>query len=157
MALYRFPPNFQNCRLENHALLRSGLPYRPYSVRFINCSIIVHDFWTKCFFSRYSETKESSTNNGTRKVIIDADPGGDDAVALLLALASKELEVVAVTCAFGNTNERNVEINVLKTLAIANRSDVCSHFFVLIFEIHLLKILFFDGRYQYMVERRNLS
>jgi len=37
-----------------------------------------------------------------KKVIIDCDPGIDDAVALLLALGSAELEIVAITAAGGN-------------------------------------------------------
>jgi purine nucleosidase len=37
-----------------------------------------------------------------RKIIIDTDPGQDDAVALLLALASPELEVLGVTAVAGN-------------------------------------------------------
>ncbi|MBM3695249.1 MAG: nucleoside hydrolase, partial [Actinobacteria bacterium] len=37
-----------------------------------------------------------------RAIVIDTDPGQDDAVALLLALASPELEVVGVTAVAGN-------------------------------------------------------
>ncbi|MBS1303569.1 nucleoside hydrolase [Loktanella sp. SALINAS62] len=37
-----------------------------------------------------------------RKIIIDTDPGQDDAVAILLALASPELEVLGLTCVAGN-------------------------------------------------------
>ncbi len=37
-----------------------------------------------------------------RKIIIDTDPGQDDAVAILLALASPELELLGVTCVAGN-------------------------------------------------------
>ena len=37
-----------------------------------------------------------------RKIIIDTDPGQDDAVAILLALASPELEVLGITCVAGN-------------------------------------------------------
>ena len=37
-----------------------------------------------------------------RKIIIDTDPGQDDAVAILLAFASPELEVVAITTVAGN-------------------------------------------------------
>ncbi|NAZ35998.1 nucleoside hydrolase [Rubellimicrobium sp. CFH 75288] len=39
---------------------------------------------------------------GPRKIIIDTDPGQDDAVAILLALASPELEVLAITAVAGN-------------------------------------------------------
>lgn len=58
------------------------------------------------------------------KVIIDTDPGSDDAVALLLALSAKEIEVVAITYTYGNTKKAQVETNVLKVLTIANRHDV---------------------------------
>ena len=39
---------------------------------------------------------------GTRKILIDTDPGVDDAVAILMALASPELDVVGLTPIFGN-------------------------------------------------------
>ena len=46
-----------------------------------------------------------------RKIIIDTDPGQDDAVAILLALASEELDVLALTAVAGNVplplTERN--------------------------------------------------
>jgi inosine-uridine nucleoside N-ribohydrolase len=50
-----------------------------------------------------------------RKIIIDTDPGQDDAVAILLALASpEELEVLGITCVAGNVplplTERNARI-----------------------------------------------
>lgn len=37
-----------------------------------------------------------------RKIIIDTDPGQDDAVAILLALASPELDLLGITCVAGN-------------------------------------------------------
>ncbi len=38
-----------------------------------------------------------------RKIIIDTDPGQDDAVAILLALASpQEIEFLGITCVAGN-------------------------------------------------------
>ncbi len=38
-----------------------------------------------------------------RKIIIDTDPGQDDAVAILLALASpQEIEILGITCVAGN-------------------------------------------------------
>ena len=41
------------------------------------------------------------TDRITRKVIIDTDPSADDAVALMLAMASPELEILGMTAAFG--------------------------------------------------------
>ncbi|XP_016843549.1 pyrimidine-specific ribonucleoside hydrolase RihA isoform X2 [Nasonia vitripennis] len=60
----------------------------------------------------------------SRLVVIDTDAGGDDAVAILLALAVDEVQVVAITCSYGNTDEDKVETNVLKILTVAGRSDI---------------------------------
>lgn len=64
-----------------------------------------------------------------RKIIIDTDAGADDALAILLALRyealhPKEFKVLAITCVYGNAHLENVSENVLKTLTVANRSDV---------------------------------
>ncbi|PPQ26657.1 cysteine hydrolase [Rhodopila globiformis] len=53
-------------------------------------------------------------------VIIDCDPGTDDAVALLLALASPELSVLAVTVVGGNVGLRQTLPNALALVALAN-------------------------------------
>ncbi|KAG7090896.1 hypothetical protein E1B28_009975 [Marasmius oreades] len=47
-------------------------------------------------------------------VIIDTDPGVDDIVALLLALASPEIEILAIIVSFGNTDLESSFLNVLK-------------------------------------------
>ncbi|MEM1525200.1 MAG: nucleoside hydrolase [Nitrososphaerales archaeon] len=52
------------------------------------------------------------------KVILDMDPGVDDALALILALNSKELEVLAVTIVAGNTSLSNATINALRVLEL---------------------------------------
>lgn len=57
-------------------------------------------------------------------VLIDCDPGHDDAMALLLALASPELEVLGVTTVHGNTTLANTTANALRVLELAGRSDV---------------------------------
>ncbi len=57
-------------------------------------------------------------------VIIDCDPGHDDAMALLLALASPELELVAVTTVAGNASLENVTANAIKVLDVAGRQDI---------------------------------
>ena len=59
-----------------------------------------------------------------RKVIIDCDPGIDDALAILLALNSDELEVLGLTITSGNVPARMGAKNALKTLQIANRLDI---------------------------------
>ena len=51
-----------------------------------------------------------------RKVLIDCDTGMDDAVALLLALRSIEMEVVGITCVNGNVSLDHVTENTLKVV-----------------------------------------
>jgi inosine-uridine nucleoside N-ribohydrolase len=59
-----------------------------------------------------------------RKLIIDCDPGTDDAQAILMALADKDTEVVAITVVVGNTSVDNATRNVLRLLKYFNFTDV---------------------------------
>lgn len=59
-----------------------------------------------------------------RKIIIDTDPGQDDAVAILLALGSPELDVVGITAVAGNVPLRLTEKNALKICELAGRPDI---------------------------------
>lgn len=63
-----------------------------------------------------------------RKIIIDTDPGQDDAVAILLALASpRELEVVAITTVAGNVPLALTTRNALIMCELAGRTDIPVH------------------------------
>jgi inosine-uridine nucleoside N-ribohydrolase len=57
-------------------------------------------------------------------LLIDCDPGQDDAIALLLALASPELDVLGVTTVAGNQTVEKTTQNALKVLELAGRTDV---------------------------------
>lgn len=57
-------------------------------------------------------------------VIIDCDPGHDDAMAILWALAAPELEVLAVTTVAGNQTIEKVTNNAIKVLTKAGRFDI---------------------------------
>jgi inosine-uridine nucleoside N-ribohydrolase len=59
-----------------------------------------------------------------RRVIIDTDPGTDDAMAILLALNSPELKVEAFTVVPGNVDGKQGLENALKLLSLAGRCDV---------------------------------
>lgn len=52
-----------------------------------------------------------------RKVILDVDTGSDDAIAIMLALQSPELEVVAICTCWGNTSLEYTTLNTLRLLA----------------------------------------
>lgn len=59
-----------------------------------------------------------------RKVIIDCDPGIDDALAIILALKSKEIEVVGITTISGNVESLQGAKNALKVLKLLGRLDI---------------------------------
>jgi len=59
-----------------------------------------------------------------QRVIIDTDPGVDDAFAILLALNSPELKVDALTVVPGNVDGKQGLENALKIVSLANRCDV---------------------------------
>ena len=60
-----------------------------------------------------------------RRIIIDTDPGQDDAVAILLALASpQELDVIGITTGAGNVPLDLTTRNSLMLIELAGRTDV---------------------------------
>ncbi len=68
------------------------------------------------------------TNPSTpRAIIIDTDPGQDDAIAILLALASPELEVLGITVVAGNVPLALTEKNARKICELAGRPDIPVH------------------------------
>jgi pyrimidine-specific ribonucleoside hydrolase len=60
----------------------------------------------------------------TTPIVIDTDPGVDDAVAIMLALASPEVELKAVTSVFGNVALDATTANAGRLLAFCDRADV---------------------------------
>ena len=57
-------------------------------------------------------------------IILDCDPGHDDAIALLLALASPEVELLAVTTVHGNQTLDKTTANALRVLDLVGRDDI---------------------------------
>jgi len=63
--------------------------------------------------------------NGMRqKIILDCDPGHDDAIALLLAAHHPMLELLAITTVAGNQSIEKTTLNALKVCSLANIRDV---------------------------------
>jgi inosine-uridine nucleoside N-ribohydrolase len=58
------------------------------------------------------------------RVILDCDPGHDDAVAILLALANPAIDLVAITTVAGNQTLARTTENARRVLALAGRTDV---------------------------------
>jgi inosine-uridine nucleoside N-ribohydrolase len=57
-------------------------------------------------------------------VVLDCDPGHDDAIALLLALASPEVDLLGVTTTYGNQTLEKTTANALRVLELVGRGDV---------------------------------
>jgi inosine-uridine nucleoside N-ribohydrolase len=62
--------------------------------------------------------------SAAKKIIIDTDPGTDDALALMLALNSPELDVRAITVVPGNVTATIGLENALRMVSLANRCDI---------------------------------
>jgi purine nucleosidase len=59
-----------------------------------------------------------------QKIIIDTDPGQDDAVAILIALASPELDVLGITAVAGNVPLKLTEKNARKVCELAGKPEI---------------------------------
>ncbi len=59
-----------------------------------------------------------------KKIILDCDPGHDDAVAIMLAAASKEIDILGITCVGGNSTLENTKLNTLKICTLIDRTDI---------------------------------
>ncbi|TQD70208.1 hypothetical protein C1H46_044260 [Malus baccata] len=59
-----------------------------------------------------------------KKIIIDTDPGIDDAMAIFVALQSPEVQVIGITTIFGNVYTTLATRNALHLLEVAGRTDI---------------------------------
>jgi inosine-uridine nucleoside N-ribohydrolase len=66
----------------------------------------------------------ASPNGTPRRIILDTDPGVDDAMAIFLALRSPELKVEAITAVSGNVPLELTLPNALRLVEIAGRTDI---------------------------------
>lgn len=57
-------------------------------------------------------------------IIIDCDPGHDDAIAIMLALASPELDVLGITTVAGNTTLDKTTLNALRVVELCDRPEI---------------------------------
>lgn len=79
-------------------------------------------------FAFGAQTRETAADrpaaNSPAHVIIDTDPGVDDALALLLAMRSPELKIEAITPVAGNVPLELTLPNALRLVEIAGRADI---------------------------------
>ena len=60
----------------------------------------------------------------TKKIILDCDPGHDDALAMMLAVASPKIELLAVTTSAGNQTPDKTLNNAMRMLKLLGREDI---------------------------------
>lgn len=65
-----------------------------------------------------------TTNNTPRRILIDTDPGVDDAMAILFAFNSPQVVVEGLTTVFGNGGTETTTANALRLVEMAGRPDV---------------------------------
>ena len=63
-------------------------------------------------------------HEGNRKIIIDTDTAGDDAVAMLIAAEDSGIDILGITVAAGNVSIEQAVDNALMTMEVANRKDI---------------------------------
>ncbi len=81
-------------------------------------------FFAAILLACFVTTLTIPASSTTRKIILDTDPGSDDAMALMLALNSPELDVRAVTVVPGNVTAKQGLENALRMMSLANRCDI---------------------------------
>ena len=59
-----------------------------------------------------------------KKIILDCDPGHDDAVAIMLAAASDKIEILGITCVAGNATLENTKLNALKICSLIGKTNI---------------------------------
>ncbi|NVN37758.1 nucleoside hydrolase [Komagataeibacter swingsii] len=62
-----------------------------------------------------------------QKIIIDTDPGQDDAIAIMMAMASPDLEILGLSTVAGNVPVSQTAMNACKILELAGRPDIPVH------------------------------
>lgn len=59
-----------------------------------------------------------------KKIILDCDPGHDDAVAIMLAAAHDDIEILGITCVAGNATLQNTRLNALKVCSLIGKTEI---------------------------------
>lgn len=66
----------------------------------------------------------ATPNVVARKVLLDCDPGHDDAIAIMLAVADPSIDLIAVTTVAGNVTLEHTTSNALRVLDLIGRADI---------------------------------
>ena len=73
---------------------------------------------------------EAEKKDKVRKVIIDTDPGIDDAMAIMIALKEHKkgnIDILAITLVNGNSSTDNAQVNILRVLEVFDLQNEVRH------------------------------
>lgn len=89
------------------------------------CIISIILFGLPCFAEkRVNSSNETGLSEKKVKMILDADVGVDDAMALAYALGSPQIDLIGVTGIYGNASTQTCVQNTLDLLSLLNREDI---------------------------------
>src|SRR6202795_432470 len=103
--------------------LKTGMTRRAF-VTFSAAAVMVSGLAPGAAAATTSAEQPANRGTGPFRVIIDTDPGVDDALALLLAMRSPELKIEAITPVAGNVPLELTLRNGLRMIEIAGRTDI---------------------------------
>src|SRR3981081_4466817 len=107
------PTSFQSV-IQGSALIEPRIHFR-----------VIRDFSLSTIISAFLVIALAiPASSASKKIIFDTDPGTDDAMALMLALNSPELDIRAVTVVPGNVTAKQGLENALRMMSLANRCDI---------------------------------
>src|ERR1700716_353463 len=107
------PTSFQSV-IQGSALIEPRIHFR-----------VIRDFSLSTIISAFLVIALAiPASSASKKIIFDTDPGTDDAMALMLALNSPELDIRAVTVVPGNVTAKQGLENALRLISLANRCDI---------------------------------
>jgi purine nucleosidase len=98
--------------------------WRPVLITRVHHFAQQQKFCIAALFSVFIVVAFSVPAAAAKKVIFDTDPGTDDAMALMLALNSPELDVRAITVVPGNVTAKQGLENALRMVSLAGRCDI---------------------------------
>ena len=119
--------------------LDTGILYGYATAQFLNAAIAIWrlvlitpghrfrfhpEFFIAAILSAFIAMTLALPASAAKKIIFDTDPGTDDAMALMLALNSPELDIRAVTVVPGNVTAKQGLENALRMMSLANRCDI---------------------------------
>ena len=104
---------------------------------------------------------DTEKKKNVQKIIIDTDPGIDDAMAIMIALKEHKkgnVNILAITLVNGNSTTSNAQINILRILEVFNLLDKVHTKYIgfqnTLSIFFLIPLIFFENQLQILLHHR---